>query len=309
MMAELSVIIPFVNEWPQAAFTIRNISEELDGRVDYEIIAIDNWCKEVEDQKRTRDRSSGMVQSMSRHNPWLKYFWYCDKLSHWQSKNFGVQNSTGKFLMFVDAHCVVSRDGIYRMFDLYRSSYKALDGTIHLPLTYHILESKRLIYKFAGSLEAGEFHYSFTGFRPAKAPYEVPCMSTCGMMMTRELYDQLGGWPKELGIYGGGENFINYTLAVLGKKKWIHPFGALYHHGEKRGYNWNATDYIRNRLLATYIFGGKKWLDVFTKHAKGRPEVLDRLNKEIIQTCSEHRALIEKQQVISIEEWLSKWTG
>jgi hypothetical protein len=45
---KLSVIVPFVNEWPQLVFTLGSIAEELRDRVNFEIIAIDNWCKEAE---------------------------------------------------------------------------------------------------------------------------------------------------------------------------------------------------------------------------------------------------------------------
>jgi glycosyltransferase involved in cell wall biosynthesis len=51
-MAELSVIIPFCNEYPQILFTIQSIAQELRDRVDFEIIAVNNYCDEVEKQGR-----------------------------------------------------------------------------------------------------------------------------------------------------------------------------------------------------------------------------------------------------------------
>ena len=45
---ELSVIVPYVNEWPQVIFTLQAIAEDLLGRVDFEVAAIDNFCPEVE---------------------------------------------------------------------------------------------------------------------------------------------------------------------------------------------------------------------------------------------------------------------
>ena len=72
-----------------------------------------------------------------------------------------------------------------------------------------------LIYKPKLDLEKGALHYSFSRYRrPSDGkPYKVPCMSTCGMLMSRKIMvDELQMWPQELGIYGGGENFINYTI-------------------------------------------------------------------------------------------------
>ena len=45
-MTELAIVIPFVNEYPQIAFTVQNLMCELDGSgIDYKIIAVDNYCQ------------------------------------------------------------------------------------------------------------------------------------------------------------------------------------------------------------------------------------------------------------------------
>lgn len=309
-MPELSVIIPFCNEYPQNLFTIQNVAQELLGRVDFEILAIDNYCKEVADQGRDRDKGGEAVEACAGHNPWLKYLKYEDKLSHWQAKNLGVAHSSGKYLWFCDAHCCLSRDALFNMFTCYKDHIGELDGTIHLPLTYKILEWRKLIYKLAADLETGDIKYSFTGFRESNRPYyQVPCMSTCGMMMTRSLYDDLGGWPVELGIYGGGENFLNFTLAILGKTVNIYPGGALFHHGEKRGYHWNGDDHVRNRTIANYMFGGPDLAARFIAHRPGKPEVLRSILEGVLnnQALQGQRRMIEVKKQIAIEDWIHKW--
>lgn len=309
-MSRLSIICPFANEYPQIMFTVQNIAQELLGRVDFEFIAINNYCEEVKAQGREEDKGGETIKVCQRGNPWLKYMEYTDKLSHWQSKNLGVRSSTGDILWFVDAHCAISRDALYDMFKCYERHLddNYFNGSLHLPLTYKILEWHRLIYKLAGEIEQGNLHYSFTGYRDGQVPYEVPCMSTCGMMISRKIYDELGGWPSQLGIYGGGENFINYTLAVLGRKKWIMTGGgALFHHGEKRGYHWNGDDMIRNRFIANYMFGGDKWLSLMKDNRRGKKEVLQSIYEDVKVTCKDHRELIKSKQVMLIEEWLSKW--
>jgi len=305
-MTKLSVIIPFCNEYPQVLFTIQNIAQELRDRVEFEIIAINNYCQEVKDQKREEDKGYEALLASQRGNPWLKILKYDEKLSHWQAKNLGVMESTGKFLWFCDAHCIVSRDSLLRMYEYYRNHYEVLNGTLHLPLTYKILEWHKLIYKLVANSETGEIHYSFTSSRPANAPYRVPCMSTCGMMMTRELYDYIGGWPVELGIYGGGENFINFTLAVLGKTVNIFPAPPLFHHGEKRGYHWNGDDYTRNRTIASYMFGGKELAARFIAHRRGNPAILQKILNDVLEKTRPHREMIAAKQKLSIEEWLAK---
>lgn len=344
---KLSIIIPFASEYPQVLFTIRNIGEELKDRTDFEIIAINNYCSELEKQTRaqtaieveklkeyltktgykvgsfldsfidkglqefTEDRDGGSIKACSRGHKWLKYIEYKDKLSHWNSKRVGCRAAEGQYFLFIDAHCIVGRDSIFDMFNYYKEHEEEINGTMHMPLTYKILEWHRLIYKLVIGRDANgmpaEFAYSFTGLRPSGTPYVVPCMSTCGMMMSRKIYNEVGGWPSELGIYGGGEHFMNYTLSVLGYNKWIYPDAWCCHHGEKRKYHWNYDDNIRNRILATYLFGGQAVARRFLSVAKGRPEVLERMLNDVMAKCKKQRDHIKARQQISIDDWVNLW--
>ena len=164
-----------------------------------------------------------------------------------------------------------------------------------------------LMYKLVVNLEAGNLEYSFTPYRSKGEIMPVPCMSTCGMMISRALYNELGGWPEELGIYSGGEHFMNFTLAVLGKTVNIYPTEPLFHHGEKRGYHWYHDDYVRNRTIASYMFGGKALAARFIEHRKGNRQALRRILEDVFKKCSAHRELIKGKQTISIYDWVKQW--
>jgi hypothetical protein len=312
-MAELSVIIPFVNEYPQVLFTIRSIMEELRGRVDYEIIVVDNYCKSMELKGHHKDLGAESISAVVGGTDRLKLLRKKDKLSHWNAKHLAIEHSTAPILWFADAHVVPSRDSLFEMFKYYQKNHLELDGTLHMPLTYQILEWRYLIYKLDVDLSLGKVHYSFDDFRQSGAPYQVPCMSSCGMMITKSLYDYIGGLPPQLGAYGGGENFINFTLAVLGKKVWIWPGLPLYHHGARRGYPINGKDIMRNRGIATYLFGGQHLLRLLMSNVPdrfvGNDLVREKVCHQIISQCLEHREMIKTRQVSSIEEWVSKWQG
>jgi glycosyltransferase involved in cell wall biosynthesis len=339
-MKDLSVIIPFVNEHPQVAFTVQSVFAELHGSgIDFEIIVIDNWCQEVEDQIRgfgkqfisennierylvddndkkllpqqiMRDRGSGYLRGLAsnKDKDWLRYLRYDRKLSHWQAKNLGVAASDGAVLWFCDAHCIVSPGSLVNMYRHYIDNYTSLNGTLHLPLSYMLeVPGKELVYKLVTNPDAGVFAYSFTPYRNRAATYKAPVMSTCGMMMGREIYETLGGWPAELGIYGGGEHFINFTMAVLGMDVNIFASAPLWHYAAPRGYHWNYTDYHRNRAIATYMFGGYDLCKLYLEHTKGNPAVWSAVLEEIPKLCD--RTHIEKQQKMTIQEWVSKWTS
>jgi glycosyltransferase involved in cell wall biosynthesis len=307
-MKALSIIIPFCNEYPQIAFTIQDLYCELEGQADFEIIAVNNYCEEVKQQGYEEDKGFEYLASIAKSNSWLKVLKYDAKLSHWNAKNAGVNASSGDILFFCDAHCIVSRNALFRMYEYYAANHEALNGTLHLPLSY-LLERPglELIYKLDADAEKGTCHYKFTRYRPADTPYQVPCMSTCGMMMTREIFDILGGWPEALGIYGGGENFINFSIGVMGKTINIFPGSPLYHYAEKRGYHWNYTDWVRNRCIAAYLHGGKNFAGRFISNVKGRPPVLESIYHDVIKTCGQHRDRIKKHQQISTDEFIAAW--
>jgi glycosyltransferase involved in cell wall biosynthesis len=339
MSIELSVIIPFCNEWPMITFTIRSVAEALLGQdIEFEILAVDNWCEEVESQNRVPDRGHdhkidpddksldyGMYESdppgvelktvkshiaaMANKHKWLRYIRYDDKLSHWQAKNVGVAKSTGQFLWFVDAHVVLGR-GASGMFKYYRNNYEKLNGTIHLPWTYHILESQRLLYRMVVDEKKAIFHYSSKRYdKDFEDPFEVPVMTTCGMMMTRDIFNRLGGWPLELGIYGGGENFINYCSAVLGIKKWIWPFSTIHHLGDNRGYNWNYNNYHFNRAIAVYMHSG---IDMAYKYIENNVVGGSRRKRiGALQLAADklakHRKMIERGEERYLYDWIAEW--
>ena len=345
---KLSVIIPYVNEWPQVAFTLREVANQLSSLPEgsWEVIAVDNWCSQVEQQMAIKEpvhkvveRADGRVTestsyvttgrkpdkghdrkdsegkehrsaiwSWARKNDWLKYETYTSKLSHWNAKMVGVRASTGDVLLFLDAHVMPGPHALRQQlaaFDMYR----ALHGphiTLHLPLTYHILENHKLIYRLVDDRDNGNVAYTFSGCPPERAPFEVPCMSCCGVMMARDTLEHLGGWPKLLGIYSGGEHFINFVGAVVGLRKFVVPDVVLHHYGAQRGYNYEYTDAMRNRGIANYLFGDEEYLDRWLTYKKGNEEVKAKVRETILHACKEQRELIKSRQVCSIDEWLDK---
>jgi len=321
MSKQLSVIVPYCNEFPAIMFTVQSVLEQI-RNIDGEVVVVDNYChKDLNKQKvgetfcpscienvdilRTPDKGGQVMQEKAKNLPNLKYVRYSEKLSHWNAKNAGVAASEGKILLFLDAHVVPGGNSLTPMFDYYINNYEALNGTLHLPLAY-MLANTSLIYKFESNPEKGFYHYQFSVYKLEDKPRKVAVMSTCGMMISRELYDLLGGWPKELGIYGGGENFINFSLAILGKDKHIMNTRSLSHFADERGYHYNYDDFIRNRTISVYITAGKDAAHRFIRNCKGNPEILEKIYQNVLATNKEHKNHIVSKQQMSISEWMEK---
>lgn len=319
MPNKLSVIIPFCNEYPAVVFTVQSVLNEIKA-LNAEVVVINNFCEEVSKQLdreefcpnclqnfnkfREEDKGGSFLKECSKNIHNLKYVIYNKSLSHWNAKNEGVKHSTGDILLFLDAHVIPSKNSIIKMFDYYTSFYDKINGTLHLPLSYLLAKPGReLVYSLVTNPEKGFYHYSFSKHKNTKIPYEVAVMSTCGMIMSREIFDCLGGWPN-LHIYGGGEHFINFTTAILGFKKWIMNTEPLWHYAEKRGYNYIYDSFVKNRMIATYLFAGEEAAYTFAKNCRGNIDILKKLCKEAIEENKSRKKFIESKQVISINDWL-----
>lgn len=334
-MAELSIIIPYCNEMPQVAFTVRGLILELENLVDYEIILINNATGESYDQghgEPDHEELNGPIYFETRIGkgllPRVKHLNYYDKLSHWNAKRVGMAEATGDIFLFVDAHILVEKNSILSQFSYYRKHYEELNGSLHLLWSYlndgswlDGGEDRRLQYRLVADLPKGIIHYTSksyegTGGNDVK-PYEVPCMSTCGMMIHRGYMEQIGGWPSELGIYGGGENVINFVGAILGLKKWIWPRGTFFHHAAPRGYNWNWYDWHRNRMIATYLSGGRRlakaWAQTiaqdFKTNGRGDSRIADKIFRSVVnqEDLEAERKRIVDNEKISLDDWAWEW--
>lgn len=339
---ELSVVIPFCNEVPQVVFTIQSIIEELEGFCDYEILAIDNMSSEymkcitnvrlTGEKKRTmtpgdkslefpiRQRSffqnhKGTINTAFFRQKKVRYLQYDDKQGHWNAKNHGIENSTGKFLFFVDAHCIMKRDSLRCMLEFLRNPPEEKIGGVHAYINY-MLDSRCLEYRpqrgkmfgYQFCTHQSEEYYDndVRKLRFPTKPYKVCVMSTCGMMCPREVIDELGGWHSEFGIYCGGEGYMNYKQSTCGWHHWIHPKAWCWHWAEKRGYSWNHPDYVRNEQIAAYTCGGHSALQ-FCIDGRGGNDAILAIADDVVEKCTAEREFIKSKQVETLDQYWDRW--
>lgn len=140
-------------------------------------------------------------------------------------------------------------------------------------------------------------------------------MSTCGMFISRETWDEIQGYPPELGVYGGGENYLNYVLSVLDRKKWVLDHGRLEHYAEVRGYSWDGRDWLRNRMIAIYMAGGEDWLARCVRAIGEARRITHRqlriMEEEILTNPGliARRERIASMAVTTLEDWAEQWKG
>ena len=340
---ECSVIIPFCNEGQNVVFTIQSLIEELQGFCKFEIIVVDNqsdWyidCKVKNERMplmngnerpysiRSRaffqgppgsKRDGSIINTMFFRKGIVKYVQYDEKQGHWNAKNKGIEVSKGKYLLFLDAHCIMNRDGVRHMIEFLRDPPEEKIGGVHAYINY-MLDSRSLEYrpqrqKFFGyqfCTHQSEAYTDGNGKRRLRwpsQPYKVCVMSTCGMMCPRTVIEDLGGWHPEFGIYCGGEGYMNFKQSLCGYHHWIHPKAICWHWAEKRGYQYWWKDYVRNEFISAYVCGGESALQ-YCLEGRGNKPSLQEVAKEVREKCKEEREMVKSRQVETLEEYWNRW--
>jgi glycosyltransferase involved in cell wall biosynthesis len=337
---DVSVIIPFCNEGQNVVFTVQSLLEEMNGDFTSEIILVDNqsdWfidCS-VKNERMANEpdrpytiRSRAFFQGPpgSRRdgaiiNTWffrtgrVKYFQYDDKQGHWNAKNYGIEKSSGKYLLFLDAHCVMSKGSVGKMLAFLQHPPEPRIGGVHAYINY-MLDSRSLEYRpqpnkffgyqFCTHQQEEYFEKGKRKLRFPTKPYKVCVMSTCGMMCPRTVLEELGGWHPEFGIYCGGEGYMNFKQSTCGYHHWIHPEAICWHWAEKRGYVWNHSDFVRNEMIAAYVVGGEEALQ-YCVEGRGGSDAIKRLAEDVKAKCKDEREFIASRQVESLQQYFTRW--
>lgn len=314
----LSIIIPFVVEMPQLLFTVQSLTYELRDRCDYEILCVDNKIPSIFESDHSELNGSIYIQKKIDAGvlPNVRLLKYPNALSHWGAKNFAVDNAAGDTLLFLDAHVLTQPGCIYDMYHVYQQFALHREGSLHLPISYMLDNKIRLVYELVYEPDKGKVDYRFKPMELTnREVMRVPCMSTCGMLISKYLLvDVLKKWPDELGSYSGGEQYINFTMAVLGLKKYIYCLGDLQHYAAPRAYEMDPFDVARNKAIATFLFGGHELMTLFVNDLKNRVRdklSLRQINKLLYDLTAEpalisRREYIKENTVEDIKSWCIK---
>lgn len=319
----VSVIVPFCGEWPSVKYTLQALTNELE-RIKYEIIFVNNWIENVEMRVGAKDASGPYLQGLidDEKVPELRLLSYTEKLSHWNAKNEGIKEAKGKYLFFCDAHVMFEPRSLQRIFFYYIRNEGKLNGSLHLPICY-MNDQRRLIYRAVYNYDLGLLHYRFQTFEKEWFPKEpsgaqhvqVAAMSSCGMLISKELMEsKLLGWPHSLGIYGGGENYMNYVSQLLGLNVNVFVNGSLYHDARPRDYYMQGEDWLKNRMIAAYCVGGEEFLFNCTEGMASEKRASYRKLRKMKAELLNNSDLITRRKLLQgnlmlIPEWAEKWEG
>ena len=311
-MRDISVVIPARNEHPQATFTLQRIWDELEGSgLDWETIIVDNLSD---------DRTSSFCKDRYWHVEGRhKIVHYDDSASCWGARNAGVAQAEGRLVFLFDAHVLVSTHLLLLHFAamedhpsatiLYSPVIWMGDSKKHTCYGYSLGENCEHLYR--------KFWGSWTRQKRSDSPYRIPMSGTAGVCIRREFLERVGGWPEELRVYGGGEQWISLLCWMLGGECWVHPGTYLYHLADRRGYSdgTNETHFF-NKCLVAYALGGEKWLNVVVGRRMATSSLcyhpaFYKLAEEAKAAGQKYREWVDANKVYTLDEVLERqpWDG
>jgi glycosyltransferase involved in cell wall biosynthesis len=262
-MIDVSVVIPARNEHPQATFTLQAIWDQLeDAPFTWETILVDN----LSDDKTGTFAEKRYWGQRGKH----KVIRYDKEGSCWQARNAGISVAEGRLIFLFDAHVIVSPTLFVDQIEFFRAHPSA--AICYTPVVWMGDSKHHRAYGYSlgpPDEPARHMHTKFWGswtkHRVSEEPYRIPMSGTAGIALRREFLDDIGNWPAELSVYGGGEQWISLGCWMLGYEAWVHPGTYVYHFADYRKYKDNGGDkstndaHFFNVCLVAYALGGEKW--------------------------------------------------
>ena len=255
MVKKISVVIPFIHEYPSLYATVNNVQTELvDSAYDWEIVVAENG---------TVDRNTPHMKKLYRYilrRGRLKYVFsphQCGPVA----RNTGARLADGDFLIFMDAHTTLGKDSIAPLAD-YLTDHEECGSVAGLTAWSHY-QFQRLgafygLFHPRKKQEEGRGgpslpthmhgHYKAMGHLRDKTllsnprPFEIVAGSQAYTMYRRDEFFDWDGYFDECRFYPHPEGHCHLKVRMMGKTVVTHPWSYHIHGMYPRSYKFsNAT--------------------------------------------------------------------
>jgi len=245
----LSFVIPCRNEYPQIAWTVYSLIEDVPDGEDFEIILVENGSDEANlkflnyiNKQRMGRKHLRIVQS---------------EVGSWKARTKGVKEAKGDIIVFADAHIAVQRNSLSLMFNLLQKQ----KGIVYSPQLW-MMDYKHghgKLHQYKDPIRRG-----WSWVKHKNEPYTIACSSVALCMFKKDEWERFNGINPHLTLVGGGEQYLSLKWWLFGSQCWVHP-DALYYHWtyerswHKTGQGWN-DHHLFNTLVFLWCLGGDVWV-------------------------------------------------
>lgn len=302
----VSVIIPARNEFPQIAFTVQSILNDLETFLkptDFELIIVNN-CPS--DELSPRRALGGTVDYLSARgiywNRILKFI-YDPIAGNHSARNKGVKIARGKYIFMSDAHMSYKIGYFKRMIEVIEKTDGIVHGTIGWLGAYPPSDS--MGYQYTMKL-GDEIRGTWSNYKLVDDYFYIPLQGHCCLGVKREQFIKFGGYPTYHRCYGGGEFYMDMKWWMFGSRVSVDSQAIAYHLCAPRAYTYNYDDYMHNVMAIGIALGMDDWAEcAYLNWMRNRPkELMDRLWNEAKQETVKDREFIEKHRVKTFNELL-----
>lgn len=203
----LSIVIPVFNSEKGIIDTLESIIAQND--IDLfkkmvEVIVVDN---------NSTDNTLDLAMSFSKTNNFIKVVEQNLIQSSYASRNYGVENSSGDYLFFIDSDMIMSKDCLKLIFEEIKKKqidYAAFN--VKMKLTSNSLSSKmNFLRGFNIKDSITNHHYT----------------PTCALLVSKSVFNVVDGFLPHL--ESGGDFIFGITVYSLNKKQVYFDHIELYH--------------------------------------------------------------------------------
>lgn len=241
----LSIVIPFRNEGVEVENTLISIFDHSNVK-DIEVIVIND----------ASDDGYNYAELLDRYN--IRFIENRYRIGVAASRDKGVQLSSGKFILFLDAHMrFYDNDWSWRIIDLLSSDEKLLlcsqsKGLCDINHEIREIKGRPTAYgtsiNFINSFRYLECNWIYMDFNPTENIVEIPCVFGACYAVSKHTWMYIKGLSG-LSQYGNDETYMSMKVWLSGGKiKLIKDFLVGHIYREHQPYEVDIASRIFNRI-------------------------------------------------------------
>ncbi len=229
---KFSIIIPTFNRKDLLEMCLRSLLAQNFPADEYEIIVIDDGSD---------DGTEALLVRYSKDNASLRHF-RTDHSGPGRARNKGMEEASGKFIVFTDDDCVVGRDWLKKLEkEFSRSGADAVGGSITNPTDRYIAWAQYLL-NFSSWLPKGRKRY-------------VKDIPTANICYRREAVEGHRFPGRTIGaVYE--DTLFNHALVEEGKKILFCPDIMVWHHTWEQDYGLRKFFAIQKKAGMGFLLRG-----------------------------------------------------
>lgn len=226
----------------------------------FEVILVEN--------NSTREETFAYYEKAEQEHKNLRVLYWKEHFNYAAINNFGVSQSKGEFLLFLNNDVeVITPDWIEEMLGYcQREDTGAVGAKLYYP--NDTVQHAGIVIGLGTDHVAGHIFYGvkrsqFTYGGRANSTQDISAVTAACMMVKKSVHDEIGGFDQRFEV---AYNDIDYCLKVreLGKLVVFQAFAELYHY-ESKSRGMEDTKEKKERFLSEAKLFREKWKKVLQK--------------------------------------------